>query len=233
MNFWQVAVRRVEKKYRVVYKHGPSTIAMFFAGIALSAWVVLLLLSGYPAVQYVYYTLRPATSAQLSKVLKELKTDPQQVVKAEERVDVPDNGLPPVDTTLPEGHYLSIPSLGIDTVIWEGSWDDSEKALKRGVWRHPEMAEPESGSPIVLAAHRFGYIEWDQEYRVKNSFFNLPKVNPGDEFEILWNQRHYKYRIERVTEGTEIDSYDYDAILYTCKFLVSPIRIIVYAKRVL
>jgi sortase (surface protein transpeptidase) len=85
---------------------------------------------------------------------------------------------------------------------------------------------------VILAAHRFGYLEWTNEYRIKNSFFNLPKLNPGDEFEILWDQRHYKYKVAKVTEGEEIDDYSYDAILYTCKFLVSKTRIFVYAKRV-
>ena len=230
MNFWQTAVRRVEKKYRVIYKRSPSNIAMFFAGIALMGWLSFLSLSGFPLVQYVYYTLRPATSAKLAKTLSEVKREPAQVVRAEESVE--NDGLPQIDVSLPDGHYLNIPSIGVDSVIWEAPTAEYEKALKRGVWRVPEMAEPDSGRPVILAAHRFGYLEWDNDYRTKNSFMNLPKLAAGDELEILWDKRHYKYKVERIEEGREISSYESDLILYTCKFLVSPIRIFVYAKRV-
>lgn len=230
MNFWETAVRRVEKKYKVVYKRGPSTLAMFFAGIAFASWLSFVLLSGYPAIQYIYYTLQPGTSAKLAKNLEEVKTEPAQVVKAEETIE--GNQLPPVDSSLPEGHYLIMPSIGVDSVIWEEPTEDYEKAFRKGIWRVPEMAEPNAGSPVILAAHRFGYLEWTNDFRKKNSFFNLPKMNEGDEFEILWDQRHYKYKVARLTEGPEIDNYNYDLILYTCKFLVSTERIFVYADRV-
>lgn len=229
-SFWKTAVRRVEKKYRIVYKRGPSTVAMFFAGIAIAAWIVFALSSGYPAVQYIYYTVRPATSARLSKVLKELEVKPQEVVAVEEQVDPPP--IVQADTTIPEGHYLNIPSIGVSTTIWEATSDNYDEALRKGVWRVPEMAEPDRGSPVIMSAHRFGYIEWTQDYRVKNSFFNLPDLEPGDEIEIVWDQKRYKYKVARLVEGEAIDDYNYDLILYTCKFLVSPIRIMVYANRV-
>ena len=230
MSFWQVAVRRVEKKYKVIYKRGPSTVAMFFAGIAIAAWIVFALSTGYPAVQYIYYTIRPATSEKLSKVLKELEVKPEEVVAVEEQVDPPP--IVQVNPSIPEGHYINIPSIGVSTTIWEAPTDNYEDALRKGVWRVPEMAEPDKGSPVILSAHRFGYVDWTQEYRVRHSFFNLPDVNPGDEIEIVWDQKRYKYRIEKVVEGEQIDNYNYDLILYTCKFFVSPVRILVYANLV-
>lgn len=230
MNFWETAVRRVEKKYKVVYKRGPSTVAMFFAGIALASWALFALLSGYPAVQYIYYTFRPSTSTTLATELKDVKVEPAQIVKAEEQVG--GTVLPPVDSNLPDGHYLEIPSIGVDTTIWEAPTAEYETAFRKGVWRVPEMAEPPTGSPVILSAHRFGYLEWTNDYRIKNSFFKLPQLNEGDEFEILWDQRHYKYKVTKKSEGAEIDDYAHDVILYTCKFLVSSTRIFIYADLV-
>lgn len=238
MKFWETFRRRIDKKYKIIYKRGPSTLAMFFAGIAIAGWVGTLLLSGYPLVQYAYYRLRPSTSAALSKVLRD--TIPEQPVEASEppplvQPEVPDN-LPQKDVSLPDGHYLSIPKIGVDTVIWEAPTAEYESALKRGVWRVPEFPTPDEAQtvqrPIILSAHRFGYLEWTQDYREKNSFFNLLDLSPGDEIELIWEQRRYRYRVTGVEEGREIGSYEHDLILYTCKFLVSPIRIFVYAERI-
>ena len=85
---------------------------------------------------------------------------------------------------------------------------------------------------MILAAHRFGYLEWTQSYRLKNSFYDLPKLESGNEVEIVWNQHRYTYKITKVEEGTEIKDYSSDLVLYTCKFLKSPIRIFVYADLV-
>lgn len=229
MEFWRTWKRRIDKKYRVIYKRGPSRAAMFFAGVAIASWVSFLFLSGFPVVQYIYYTLRPATSGKLASLLSQVKTKPRESVKIEDMID---NDLPEIDTSKPGGEYLMIPKIGVDAVIWEGSTDNYEKTLRRGVWRVPEMPIPTSGTPVILVAHRFGYLEWTNAYRKKNSFFNLPKLKPGDEIEILWEQRLFKYEVKRVAEGEEIDDYNVDLILYTCKFVVSPMRIFVYADRV-
>lgn len=235
MQTWR---RRREKKYQILYKSGPSTLALVFAGMALALWAIFVVLTSYPVGLYLYYTVVPKTTELLGKALTETS---QQMVKqsqaAEQVQPIPQ--VEPVveitrDKTLPEGHYLSIPKIGVDTVIWEGEGDNYEKALRKGVWRVNDFAEPENpgGKPIILAAHRFGYIDWTQDYRLKNSFYNLPKLINGDMVEIVWNQRRYTYQIQRVEEGPEITDYSSDLILYTCKFLVSPIRIFAYAKLV-
>jgi len=210
-------------------------VAMFFAGLAMASFVSFLLLSGYPVVQYVYYRVRPATSEKLAAVLRDAqaKEEVEWVrVGAEPTPQLAPDWLPEKDESLPGGQYLSIPIIGVDTVLWEGKTEDYEMVLRKGVWRVPEMPKPDEGQPVILAAHRFGYLEWTNEYRRKNSFFNLPKLVPGDEIEIVWDQRRFTYRVERVAEGEEIEDYYSDLILYTCKFLVSPVRIFVYADLV-
>ena len=227
--------RRIQKKYRVIYKRGPSTVAAVFAGVAVIAWIAFVGLSGYPIVAYAYYTVLPKTSGLLSTALTETAKRAERPLSTPKPVELPAEpaGLPEKNVSLPEGHYLTIPKIGVDTVIWEGEYDEYEKLLRHGVWRVPDFSLPdkkEEGKPVILVAHRFGYLDWTQEYREQNSFFNLPELAPGDEIELMWDQRKYKYMVERVEEGRDIADYGVDLILYTCKFYVSPIRIFVYAK---
>jgi sortase (surface protein transpeptidase) len=103
----------------------------------------------------------------------------------------------------------------------------------KGVWRVGEFSTPDkTDRPMILAAHRFGYLEWTQSYRIQNSFYKLPELKNGDMVEVVWDQHRYTYQITKVEEGTEITDYSSDLIMYTCKFLVSDIRIVVYANLV-
>ncbi len=218
---------RLGKNYRVIYKRGPSTVAWFLFGLAILSWSAFILLSSYPVLAYVYYLARPATSALLSLSLRDTTLRSNELRSGTAEVS------PVKDVSLPEGHYMSIPVIGVDSVLWEASLDNYEVALKKGVWRVPDFGIPgSSDKPMILAAHRFGYVAWTQNYRVQNSFFNLPKLVAGDRIEVIWDQRRYEYQVERVVEGTAIDDYSGDLILYTCKFLVSPLRYFVYARLV-
>lgn len=240
MKFIETWKRRREKKYRILYKSGPSTLALIFAGVALALWGMFALLSSYPIGLYLYYSVLPKTTELLGKALQE--TTLRSAETAELRSGTASMEPAPEvtkDISLPEGHYLSIPKIGVDTVIWEGESDNYDKALKKGVWRVNDFASPaealakEGRKPTILAAHRFGYLEWTQEYRLKNAFYNLPKLKNGDMVEIIWDQHRYTYQVQKVEEGTEITDYTSDLILYTCKFLVSPARIFVYARLIL
>lgn len=236
MNYWQQWRRRREKKYQIIYKRGPSTLALIFAGMALSLWAIFAIFSSYPVFLYLYYTVMPGTTELLSKSLR--SSSEKFVAEAKAPVVVPE--AEPIvtitrDPSLPEGHYLTISKIGVDTVIREASTEAYEEALRLGVWRVGDFGDPEKseeGRPIILAAHRFGYLEWTQTYREKNSFYKLPELVAGDEIEIVWNQHRYSYRVTKIEEGSEIADYSSDLILYTCKFLVSPIRIVVYAELV-
>lgn len=243
MNYWESWKRRREKKYQIIYKRGPSTLALVFAGMALSLWGIFAILSSYPIFLYFYYTVMPGTSKLLSKALAQTGTESQEVIQqfnnstSKADLEIPEEIKPVItrDPSLPEGQYLTIPSLGIDTKVLEASSSAYEDALRRGVWRVPEFGSPDAGNegrPIILAAHRFGYVDWTQSYREQNSFYNLPDVKVGESIILTWNQHRYTYKVTKIEEGTEITDYSSDLILYTCKFLVSPIRIIVYAELV-
>lgn len=241
MKFVETWKRRREKKYRILYKSGPSTLALIFAGVALALWGMFALLSSYPVGLYLYYSVLPRTTELLGKALQETTLRSAKQMAELRSGTASMEPVPEVtkDVSLPEGHYLSIPKIGVDTVIWEGESDNYDKALKKGVWRVGDFGVPDRSldsardKPMILAAHRFGYLEWTQEYRLKNAFYNLPKLKNGDMVEIIWDQHKYTYQVQEVVEGTEITDYTSDLILYTCKFLVSPTRIFVYARLIL
>ncbi len=247
MDYWTSWKRRREKKYQIIYKRGPSTIALVFAGMAIGLWGIFALLSSYPVFLYFYYTVAPSTTQLLSTALaKTGEESAAEILRQEEPRDLPEEPRSQItrDPSLPEGQYVAIPTLGIDTTVWEASSSAYEEALRKGVWRVPEFGTPDGVSPsassgqnngrlpIILAAHRFGYVDWTQTYREKHSFYKLPDVKVGESIVLTWNQHRYTYKVTKVEEGTEITDYSSDLILYTCKFLVSPIRIVVYADLV-
>lgn len=139
--------------------------------------------------------------------------------------------LPTFNPLLSKTNRLSIPSIGVDTDIEEATYDNYQSALKKGVWRVSNFGEPDqSGAPIILAAHRYGYLSWTNSYRHYNSFYNLPKVKEGDTIIIDWQQREYTYGVYKVETGPEITDYSADVILYTCESLSGEERIFIYAK---
>jgi sortase (surface protein transpeptidase) len=140
---------------------------------------------------------------------------------------------PAFDSSLSVENELVIPSIGVNTRINEAEKNKYEDALTKGVWRVPDFAAPQDqDKPIILAAHRFGYLNWSDIYRHKNSFFNLPKLKNGDTVEIIWNQRKYTYEVYSLQEGDSITDYSADLILYTCRDLTSSVRIFRYARLV-
>jgi len=233
MKFVETWKRRRQKKYTILYKRGPSTLALIFAGMALALWAIFAFLSSYPVGLYLYYSVLPRTTQLLGKALQETSVAMTAKARTTPIVVVPpESKTTSKDISLPEGHYLNIPQIKVDTIIWEGEGSNYEKALKKGVWRVGDFADPSKigeGRPMILAAHRFGYLEWSQDFRLKNSFYELPKLKNGDMVEVVWDQIRYTYQIQKIEEGTEITDYSSDLIMYTCKFLVSPVRIFVYA----
>jgi sortase (surface protein transpeptidase) len=142
-----------------------------------------------------------------------------------------DSYQPRTDSNLSLESMLIIPAIGVKTNLNEAGYDDLENALKKGVWRVPDFGTPYSRQyPTILAAHRYGYLRWSVPYRLKNSFYNLPKVKEGDTVEIVWRQRKYIYEIYASSEGKSVVDYSADLILYTCEALNSPIRVFKYAR---
>ena len=138
---------------------------------------------------------------------------------------------PRFDASLPLENTIRISSIGVDSEIQESTLEYYEEALKKGVWRVSDFGTPPTrNKPTIVAAHRFGYLAWNNIFRRENSFFNLPKLKEGDTVEIVWRQRKYVYEVYATEETEEISDYSADLILYTCETLSSPIRIYKYAR---
>lgn len=162
----------------------------------------------------------------------------EQVASAFDESEITSKGYQPeyqpeYDESLPVENTLIIDSVGIDTPIYAASLDSYENALKKGVWRVGNFGTPHDRElPTILAAHRYGYLKWSVSYRLKNSFYNLPKTKIGDRVDIVWWQRKYTYEIYAESTGDKIEDYSADLILYTCRDLSSDVRYFRYARLV-
>jgi sortase (surface protein transpeptidase) len=192
-----------------------------------------LLAAGLLMLPDVYYRVFPADTAPI--VALESGTplggrfdDETQAQQAEDKI-----ALPEKNESLPEGNWLIIPRIGVRTQL--KSTQNPTEALKQGVWMAPSYGQPgdEYDLPIILAAHRFGWDWWWQtDYWKYNSFYNLPDLEPGDMVEMIVDQRKWTYEIYGGDQGEEITDYEANLILYTCKFLNSPLRYFRYARLV-
>ncbi|MBP9820264.1 hypothetical protein KBC79_06040 [Candidatus Woesebacteria bacterium] len=137
---------------------------------------------------------------------------------------------PPFDANLPEGDWIIIPRIGVRTQLQ--ATPEAEEALQTGVWMVPDFGQPgDREVPLIAAAHRYGWQWWwKTDYWKYHSFYLLPETEPGDRVEVVSGQRKWIYEIYAGEEGDEITDYSADMILYTCKFLKSPVRHFRYAR---
>jgi len=212
----------------VIFLSRASTLSVIFSGLATALLIFSLTAAGIPILPMIWYQLQPGTSSALAKVLKKPVTGFDETLLRE---GIRDLYQPPINLELSPENRIAIESIGVDTLIVEEVPEKYEEAFRKGVWRVPDFGTAyERKYPMILAAHRFGYLKWTNNYRKKNSFFNLNKVKEGDIIEIIWERRKYTYEVFKGDEGEEITDYTADLILYTCKFLESDIRIFRYAR---
>jgi len=191
--------------------------------------LISIVLIAIPVSPYIWYRLKPsAVENDEKKIITEVVIPEDEI---EEKKPEPEDKIPPLNPNLPEGYFVLIPKIGVNSPI--GDTKDYRKALLKGTWIVSDYGTPEKDTlPIILAAHRFGYTSWTTEFRNRISFYNLPKTEKGDKVNIYWNRREYKYEIYSGEESTYISDYTADLILYTCKYFNSPVRIFRYANRV-
>lgn len=206
--------------------HATKRMRRILIGLGIVLWLGASVAVLGPIFPHVLYRLSPGTPQTLAAGIANTAST-VSVPPAEPGFEV---NLPPFDPELPKENYLVIKSVGINGQIHEG--ENWEKILKQGVWRVPNFPDPSSGKPVILASHRWGYLDWSNDFRRLNSFYNLPKTKVGDQIEIVWQQRQYFYEITAAETGTEITDYSADLILYTCELWESPVRVFRFAKRV-
>jgi len=213
----------------------------FFIIGGVSLWGLAVLFALLPIWPYVYYRLSPGASETLastiaytvsSEALPINQPTPTPTIYITPTPTPTPPALPDFDPSLPEKNGLIIDKIGVRGEIHEG--ENWETILKKGIWRVPNFSSPDlftPGNPVILAAHRWGYLDWSQSFRKLNSFYNLPQLAIKDKIMIVWNQREYEYTIYSTQIGNNITDYSADLILYTCQLWNSPVRYFVYAHR--
>ncbi|PJE50781.1 MAG: hypothetical protein COV29_03570 [Candidatus Yanofskybacteria bacterium CG10_big_fil_rev_8_21_14_0_10_36_16] len=114
---------------------------------------------------------------------------------------------------------LVIPQANINMPLF---YSDNSQTLFKGGWLWPHNNTPAQGGNTVIFGHRFRFLP-----PVKNTFYNLDKVNIGDEFSLTWQGKIYTYRVVEIkiiepTDLSVIASSDNSIItLITCSPLFS------------
>ena len=204
-----------------------SKIYLIFGIVLIFFAFSIIAITFYPQI---WYSLSKTATEIEATTIQEQLTEIEEY-EPEEESKKPEITLPPVDTSLPKENLLRIATIGVDSEISQEQ--DPDKGLDKGIWMVPDFGTPEINDlPIIIAAHRFGYVYWSSDFRQKSSFYNLPKLKVGDRVQIIWNQRSYEFEVYKAEDNTQITDYEADLILYTCRMYNSPVRVFRYLSRV-
>jgi len=168
-----------------------------------------------------------------NQAVKEGESDKNEAEEEAQEKKLIERYIPEKSDNLPDGDWLVISRIGVNSQLQK---TESEKeALDKGLWWVPDFGEPgDLQEPMIVAGHRYGWDWWwRNEYWRYHSFNKLPELEPGDLVTVISDQRQWTYEIYAGEEGERISDYQADLILYTCKFLKSPVRIFRYARLII
>lgn len=96
--------------------------------------------------------------------------------------------------TKPGDNILYIPKIGLEVPFLTGD----ESVMEQGAWhRYPERGDPETGGNFILSAHRF-IMKWTPGATMDSSpFYNVGKLNVGDQFIVDYKGKRYNYEITK------------------------------------
>ena len=141
------------------------------------------------------------------------------------------SNLKPLDEKILEelNTYLYIDSIDVEGNISEGI---SSSDMNRGFWHFPTSVYPGEKGNSVIIGHRFQYVP-----PAKNTFFNLDKVQIGDEIVVKNDEDTFRYIVTNieVVERNDVSileqTSDYRLTLVTCTPLwTSRQRLVITAK---
>lgn len=124
---------------------------------------------------------------------------------------------------------ISIPNILIEGRIFQGT---DAYTMDKGFWHFPSSTYPGHKGNFVVIGHRFMNVP-----PAKDTFYNLDKVNIGDEVKVKHNEGEYTYIVTetKIVEANDVsvvkESDDYRLTLITCTPLwTSEKRLVVIAK---
>src|SRR5262249_11767848 len=155
-------------------KKKKSTWRTAVFSLCMSVSFALLLILFGPLIYFRYFNhdVVPVKPTEAGSVLG---GDFQQTATSSAMVAKKEMEKPPQEAGLPDGNWVIIPKIGVDTEIIDSK--DPNAALIKGVWRVPDFGQPgATNEPMILAAHRFGYNWWwTSDYWKYHSFYLLPQ----------------------------------------------------------
>ena len=130
---------------------------------------------------------------------------------AKKQKPAPEPTPAPVVQTVPKytDFHLEIPSLNINApIIADVDGNDKDayfKALEGGVAHFQGTAKPGEGSNIFIFGHSSYY--WWAAGDYKEIFKNLEDVKEGDEIDVWYQEKEYKYKVSKteVVDPTDVD----------------------------
>ena len=102
----------------------------------------------------------------------------------------------PVDVTKEKPRIgqdmLYIPKISVAVPVLAGG----AEVMEEGAWhRFPERGDPVTGGNFIVSAHRF-VMKWTPGATMNSSpFYNVGKLNEGDEILVDYKGKRYKYQI--------------------------------------
>lgn len=93
----------------------------------------------------------------------------------------------------PDQQHLYIPQLNVDLPIATG---DDVAVLADSAWQRGKAADPAQGEPLSLRALRFSLGSTPWETRERSRFYNLDKLQVGDQVYVDHDGKRYAYRVK-------------------------------------
>lgn len=112
------------------------------------------------------------------------------------------------------GDRLYLPQINIDIPVAIGGGKDG---LEAGAWqRNESLGKPGASGNVALSAYRFTWDVTPVWSKQKSPFYNLGKVNEGDDITLDYKGTRYVYRIDKkfaVTAGQNVEQGSDDSRL--------------------
>lgn len=115
---------------------------------------------------------------------------------------------------------IQIAKIGLEVPFYSRG---GAELLDKGAWhRFPDRGDPIRGGNFILSAHRFSLGLTPQGTVEKSPFYNLHKLDPGDNLRIYFSGKWYDYTVRRMysvkPSAVEIEAPSETAklTLYTC-----------------
>ena len=101
-----------------------------------------------------------------------------------------------------QGNYLYLPQINIEVPIAVGGGSD---ALGVGAWlKDTTIGEPGQGGNVVVGAPHFTWEATPLWAKQKSPFYNLGKINQGDDITLDYKGTRYIYRVDKRIEGAQV-----------------------------